>query len=153
MVNGLLTRIAILCSGIIIFPIISCGRLITNENFSNLVISSIYRATPHIGGESAHLDRRRLSKFDLVFSFLCCLIVFYFMYGAAYFVWTQMFFNSSGGSYSEGLNDLYFFYVNLIEFMSLLFIRTRSSIKYLPKYIILLNLMFLFYFNSYFYAA
>ncbi len=41
----------------------------------------------------------------------------------------------------------------MLEFMALFFIRTRSSIKYLPKMITLLNICFLMYVNSYFYSA
>jgi hypothetical protein len=37
--------------------------------------------------------------------------------------------------------------------MSLFFIRTRSSIKYLPKFLTLLNMTFIFYLNSYIYSA
>eukprot|EP00356_Strombidium_inclinatum_P017314 CAMPEP_0170490742 /NCGR_PEP_ID=MMETSP0208-20121228/8827_1 /TAXON_ID=197538 /ORGANISM="Strombidium inclinatum, Strain S3" /LENGTH=98 /DNA_ID=CAMNT_0010766183 /DNA_START=1422 /DNA_END=1715 /DNA_ORIENTATION=+ len=56
-------------------------------------------------------------------------------------------------TFSESLNDGYFFYVNFMELFSFLFIRTRSSIKYFPKFITIVNLMFLFYVNSYMYPA
>ena len=56
-------------------------------------------------------------------------------------------------TYPSSLNDLYFGYVNMIEFACFLFVRTRISIKYLPKFITILNLVFLFYINSYMYAA
>jgi hypothetical protein len=55
--------------------------------------------------------------------------------------------------YAEGINDLYFFYVNMIEFASFFFVRTRSSIKYLPKFVAIMNVTFLFYINSYIYSA
>lgn len=54
---------------------------------------------------------------------------------------------------ARGINDLYFFYSNLIEFLTLFFIRTRSSIKFYPKMITILNVVYIFYLNSYFYSS
>ena len=81
---------------------------------------------------------------------LGCLISFYFMYASSYFLWTDMVFPMI---LARGINDLYFFYFNLLEFSSLFFIRTRSSIKYLPKYISIMNLIYIMYLNSYPYSA
>lgn len=61
-----------------------------------------------------------------------------------------MAFNSN---FSKSLNDAYFFYINTIELLSFLFIRTRSTIKYLPKYLTIGNIMFLMYLNSYMYPS
>ena len=52
-----------------------------------------------------------------------------------------------------GINDLYFFYHNIMEFANLFFIRTRSSIKYFPKLILILNMCFVMYVDSYVYSA
>lgn len=49
---------------------------------------------------------------------------------------------------SGSFNDAYFFYVNMIEMVSFIFLRTRSSIKYFPKLITIANITFLFYVNS-----
>ena len=56
-------------------------------------------------------------------------------------------------TFPNALNDMYFGYINMAEFASLLFVRTRMSIKFTPKMVTMLNLMFLFYLNSYLYAA
>lgn len=72
------------------------------------------------------------------------------MYASSYFIWTEIVFPPILG---RGINDLYFFYVNMLEFASLFFVRTRSTIKYLPKLITCLNIMFIYYVNSYLYAA
>lgn len=56
-------------------------------------------------------------------------------------------------TFPGSLNDLYFAYINLVEFGCFIFVRTRMTIKYLPKFITILNLMFLFYINSYMYSA
>jgi len=52
-----------------------------------------------------------------------------------------------------GLDDLYFGYINLMEFTYFLFVRTRSSLKYYPKMVTIMNIAFLIYINSYDYAA
>jgi hypothetical protein len=57
------------------------------------------------------------------------------------------------GLYPIGLPEAYFFSIFVLEFVTILFIRTRSSIKYFPKFITLINIWFLFYCNSYFYGV
>ena len=61
-----------------------------------------------------------------------------------------MAFNSN---FTKSLNDAYFFYINTVELLSFLFIRTRSSIKYAPKFLTIANLIFLMYINSYMYPS
>lgn len=99
---------------------------------------------------AAYLDRRGSSKWDLIFSHIVVLAVFYFMYASCYFLWSGIVFPSF---IAKGINDLYFFYINFLEFMGFFFIRTRSSIKYLPKLLMMLNLWFMVYINEYFYSA
>lgn len=72
------------------------------------------------------------------------------MFGASYELWTQLVFRHI---FAKGINDVYFFYVNMVEFAVLFLVRTRSTIKYLPKFIIILNVTFIFYINSYLYSA
>jgi len=65
-------------------------------------------------------------------------------------MWSHSIFPSASAT---GLSDLYFANVNLLEFLTFIFIRTRSSIKYFAKFITILNIAFLFYINSYIYGA
>jgi len=51
------------------------------------------------------------------------------------------------------INELYFGYSNLLEFFCFIFVRTRLSIKYCPKFLTIINLIFLLYINSYMYGA
>lgn len=51
------------------------------------------------------------------------------------------------------VHEEYFFYINYIELLTFIFIRTRSSIKYFPKLITVANMTFLMYINSQMYAA
>lgn len=55
--------------------------------------------------------------------------------------------------FAGGLNDMYFFYSNIVEFTYFIFIRTRLSLKYYPKVVTLMNTFFLVYINSYLYSA
>ena len=102
------------------------------------------------GALAAYLDRNERSKVPLMLSLMNALIVYYVMYIASYHIWTKWTFNSV---YSGIINDQYFFYVNYTELIAFVFIRTRSSIKYLPKLITVINLMFLMYVNQQMYAA
>lgn len=56
-------------------------------------------------------------------------------------------------TYGRTLDDLYFFLSNFIEFTYFIFIRTRLSLKYYPKVVTLINLVFFVYINSYMYSA
>ena len=103
-----------------------------------------------IGAYSAHLDRQGASKKTFLFALCFTLLVFYFMQTSCYFFWTQLIFPEP---YASHINDLYFAYSNFLEFFVFIFIRTRTSIKYYAKFITILNLMFLFYINSYMYGA
>lgn len=83
-------------------------------------------------------------------AFLVMMVVYYVMYMACFKVWTNFAFNDT---FSDTLNDGYFFYINITELMAYLFVRTRSSIKYLPKFILVANMWFLCYCNSYMYPS
>lgn len=76
--------------------------------------------------------------------------MYYLMFLACSNAWTHLCFNSY---FSMSLNDAYFFYVTMMELFSFLFFRTRSTLKYLPKYITIANLIFLIYVNSYMYPC
>ena len=110
----------------------------------------IYQQMGVIGAYSAHLDRTGRSKKPFLFGLIGTLIVFYFMQSSCYFFWTQMMFPEP---YAGQINDVYFAYSNFLEFFVFIFIRTRSSIKFYAKFITIPNVIFLFYINSYMYAA
>ena len=103
-----------------------------------------------VGALSAYLDRNGLGKGWLIFGLVSTLIVYYLMYMACYTMWTYMAFNTSFAGF---LNHAYYFYINTIELLSFIFVRTRSSIKYYPKMITMCNVMFLMYVNSYMYPC
>ena len=85
-----------------------------------------------------------------MFGLLTGLLTSYGLYIACSKVMTAMIFNST---YSGTVDHSYFFMVNVFEIMSLLFVRTRSTIKYLPKFLLILNVMYLMYVSSFVYAC
>jgi hypothetical protein len=102
------------------------------------------------GAIAAYLDRNEKSKFELIFSIIIVLIIYYSMYVACFGLWTSLAFNNT---YSGIVNNQYIFYSNSLELLTFIFVRTRSTIKYLPKLITIINLMFLMMINSHMYAA
>ena len=103
-----------------------------------------------IGAYAAQLDRQGRSKKMFLTALCFTLLVFYFMQTSCYYFWTSMIFPNV---YAGHINDMYFGYANFLEFFVFIFIRTRSSIKFCPKMITIINIMFLFYINSYMYSA
>lgn len=88
LINGMLIRVAIMCSNIIIFPMLSCASSMLRNSLSRWQIAAIYRSSPHIGQFAAYFDRQGLSKCPLIFAYLFCLMAFYFMYASCYLLWT-----------------------------------------------------------------
>ena len=104
-----------------------------------------------VGALAAYLDREGRPKGIIYGTYFFSLALYYVMYIACSHLWTIMCFSSQ--VYSENVNQAYFFYINMLELGSFIFLRTRSSIKYFPKIITLANLVFLFYVNTTMYSA
>jgi hypothetical protein len=103
-----------------------------------------------VGAQAAYQERMGQSKTMFILALACSLLLVCFMQTACYYLWTQMMFPYT---FPNALDDMYFGYINFVEFANFLFVRTRISIKYLPKFISILNVVFLFYINSYMYGA
>jgi hypothetical protein len=102
------------------------------------------------GAMAAYLDRNGRSKKGLMFSIFTVMFTYYIMYMASYTFWDQVTF---GKTFTGKINDHYYFYVNILEMTTFVFVRTRSSIKYFSKYVTIANIIFLMYINSHMYAA
>jgi hypothetical protein len=149
-INGLAIRIAILASNVIIFPLMWVIKVVIGQEMTYGQRAQIYHSMGIIGAQSAYLERNGQNKRAFLAALVFTLFIICFMQTSCYYLWTQMMFPYT---FPGAINDIYFGYINLVEFVSFIFIRTRMSIKYYPKFITLLNLMFLFYINSYMYAA
>lgn len=98
----------------------------------------------------AFYDSQGKSKFMFGIAIFISLLLSYFVQTCCFFIWQKLVFPHF---YPQELSDLYFAYLNFIEFTWFVFGRTRLTLKYYPKIITILNVTFLVYINSYKYAA
>jgi len=110
---------------------------------SDINQSLAYRAVPWIGIHGAHLKRTKQRTLFLFLSFFGLLVITYMFYGTCYNTWFDYFYNNRPILRNEG--DLYYPYLEMIELLTLIFIRTRISIGYFPKIITILNVLYLYY--------
>lgn len=151
--NALIVRVAIRCSVIFVFPFIWCHELFSQDltearRFRRR--AAIYSSLNLTGAQVAYLERNNLSSAFILFSLLIICIFFYCVHVASYKFWTSLVFSTA---FSGSVQDAYYLYANWTELVAFMFIRTRSSLKYAPKFITIMNLSFLFYVNSYMYPA
>ena len=151
---ALLIRFAVRCAVVLIFPCIACESMNASEPRD---IRRMYARRHHfyigmgmIGAEAAYRDRNNMGKCAMICSIILAIILIYVAHVACYSIWNALIFSAA---FSGRLNEQYYLYVNFSELMSFLFIRTRSSIKYMPKMITILNMVFLMYVNTYMYCA
>ncbi len=152
-VTSQMVRVGLMASTAIIFtisnpfykPIVHCfpSRLRPYGSLLN-------RAIPWVGVDSAYLSRTNRSSKDLILSFFFYLFLTYFTFGSSYYLWTELFLK--GHLVNAELNDSYFGIVGLMEFLSLLFMRTRLSLRYFPRFLLVANVLFLYYILINFYA-
>lgn len=57
-VNGLVVRIALLCSNVVIFPMLWCIKIFSGQQMNPEQQAQIYQQMGVIGAYSAHLDRQ-----------------------------------------------------------------------------------------------
>ena len=149
-VNGLFVRIALICSNVILFPLLYLIKIFSPQQITDQETAQIYQQMGVIGALSANFDRQGASKKIFLSGIFYTFFIFSFMQSSCYFFWTMIAFPDT---WAGEINSIYFVYSNFLEFFCFIFIRTRTSIKFFPKFITIPNLIFLFYINSYMYAA
>ena len=149
-VNGIVIRMLLTLSNILIFPMMAVIACCTRRNIDHRVQAAIYQSLGIMGAQMAHLDRQGGSKTSLVLAVLACLFMVYFVQSAVIFIWARIFLPHT---YAGGLNDGFFGYNNFLEFSFFIFIRTRLSIKYYSKLVTILNVTLMLYIYSYQYSA
>lgn len=119
------------------------------DSNGNAVLSQmlIFRTFPWIGIYLYALlyNHRQHEKKYVIFAFICLLLLFYFIYLGSYYFWNATLF---GKSFPKGLEESYYSFIAAIELINLLFFRTRTTLKYLPKYLFILQFMFLYHLNN-----
>lgn len=148
--NGLVVRVALISSNVVIVPILWVMKKCFGIRESDRNIQVIYHSMGVIGAQIADIQRNKKSKVVFSLAVVAVLLLTYYVQTCCYFVWVKLMFPAS---FASNLNDLYFFYSNLLEFTFFIFIRTRLSLKYYSKVVTLINLVFFVYINSYLYSA
>ena len=151
--NALIVRIAIRCAVIFVFPCIWCHELVQRDMPEERRLrrrAAIYSSLNFTGAQVAYLQRNNLGYMFVLLGLFAVCIFFYSTHLASYKMWTSLVFS---GAFSSNINDAYYLYMNWTELVAFMFLRTRSSIKYAPKFITISNLSFLYYVNSYMYPA
>eukprot|EP00826_Nyctotherus_ovalis_P016281 TRINITY_DN14703_c0_g1_i3.p1 TRINITY_DN14703_c0_g1~~TRINITY_DN14703_c0_g1_i3.p1 ORF type:complete len:282 (+),score=54.57 TRINITY_DN14703_c0_g1_i3:736-1581(+) len=111
--------------------------------------SALNAQFPWIGALSAYLSRKGKSDKYVMWAFFGFLCFSYLFWCVGHYLWISFFEQTRPYCNSHGAG--YFYYTQFVEFVLLIFCRTRVSIKYLPKILSFLNLLFLSYIYSYFY--
>lgn len=109
----------------------------------------IYQVVPWIGVYSSYFSRTGRNDGTLVMAYVQYMAVIVAFNAACYFIWSQRFFVF--GSFTASQLNLYYLYVQMMEMFFMLFVRTRISIRYLPRILTVLNVLFLTYYFAYFY--
>lgn len=78
------------------------------------------------------------------------MLVFYMTLVACQRVWTNLLFDVA---YSGTINESFYRFMTFYELVSFMVFRTRSTLKYAPKFLSIFHVMFLYYHMSYVYPA
>jgi len=85
------------------------------------------------------------SKTELIKSFLKMMLVVYFIYLSGLFVGSFILFSKS---LPKGLDENFLAFIAVLELLCLLFVRTRSSLKWFPRFSVLLMAAFVYYLQN-----
>eukprot|EP01017_Pseudomicrothorax_dubius_P036517 TRINITY_DN5234_c0_g1_i1.p1 TRINITY_DN5234_c0_g1~~TRINITY_DN5234_c0_g1_i1.p1 ORF type:complete len:314 (-),score=50.13 TRINITY_DN5234_c0_g1_i1:115-1056(-) len=107
----------------------------------------LYRTFPWVGQYLYALSFSGARGFDswVLLGFLLTVLLFYCIYLTSLFLWNSLLFYKSA---PRGLDESFYGFVAILEFAALVFIRTRSSLKFFPGFAVLLLVSFLMYFNT-----
>lgn len=114
-----------------------CMKCGAQEHLSRL---HIFKAFPWVGIYLYALayNNRKCEKY-VYGAFFCMIFLFYFVYLASSYLWSFFLFRKS---IPNGIDENFYGFVACMEFFSILFIRTRSTFKFVPLF---LNIVFFFY--------
>ncbi|CAG9331609.1 unnamed protein product [Blepharisma stoltei] len=146
LVTGLICRFAIVGSSAFLLALLSCPcfRFI-NPNCRYIA----YFAFPWIGEPAYALSHANKSSFRLIMAFLLMLFVFYMMYIGASILWT---YGVLENLYPLGLDERFYNLFSLIEFFSLIMIRTKKSAAFYPRITCFIITAFIIYRYHYVYG-
>lgn len=105
----------------------------------------VLRAFPWVGIYFYALLLNRKKIRYLIFAFVLLFVFFYFLYLGSYYLWNFFLFHKA---INPGTDENFYVLCALLEMASILFIRTRSSFYFLPKFWLLLLFAYLYYVNT-----
>ncbi|CAD8160337.1 unnamed protein product [Paramecium octaurelia] len=143
-VASIYMKMSIICAPILIIYMMSCMQICQNQDIQ---AQALIDAFPWVGQYLTILNRNQKLKKELLNAFIYMLILFYLVYFlqfSGYNSSIQLF----AKSYPRGLSENFFSSFLLNEFVSIIFLRTRASLYFVPKYIVLTYLLFIYYFES-----
>lgn len=103
----------------------------------------VHRAVAWIGVHASYLARTKRNSVYLIVAFFGCLMLTYGCYGPSVGIWEYLFCGDRPSVRNEA--TVYYTYLELMEMLVLVFIRTRISLCYFPKIFTLINVLFLYY--------
>jgi hypothetical protein len=145
-ITALMCRMSIISSAAVLISLQTCcGFCDRNENTQLMMFYSF----PWIGQSLYALRNSGRRSAELLTAYFTMFLTFYFMYACCYFVWTLMVFSHI---LPEGLDDNFFTLINMLEFFSLVFLRSKRSIAYFPRAVACSVLLFMLYRLNHFYG-
>ncbi|CAD8184833.1 unnamed protein product [Paramecium pentaurelia] len=141
-ISSLYIKITIICAPVIIIIMLEVSYIFGNRQIFPIFLA---RAFPWIGLYLNILDRTQRSKKQLIIAFALMLFLIYFIYLSSIIIGSYLLFKAQ---VPFGLEDNFFGLITVNEFASLLFLRTRSSLYFVPKFTIIYYYLFLWYVRS-----
>ena len=145
LITGLICRLSIAGSAGIMISLSWCMTLFRASENTRMIL---FYAFPWVGQPAFTLRSSQKGIFPLVLSFFLMLLVFYLMYTCTYTLWTPLIL---GYTYPFELIDKVYSTFNILEFYSLIFVRTKKSVLWFPRIIGLIMCSFFIYRRNNFY--
>lgn len=145
-ITALMCRVSITSSAAVLISLQTCCGTCERNEATQLML---FYSFPWIGQSLYALRSSGRRSAGLLLAYFTMFVAFYFMYACCYFVWTLMVFNHI---LPQGLDDNFFTLLNMLEFFSLIFLRSKRSIAYFPRFIGGAVVMFILYRLNHFYG-
>jgi len=116
-----------------------------HRNLTNMIGNVFRAAYPWLGSQIIQLHARHRSVWPLVIAHLGRVVVYWTMYEACQIVWNLWFYNKS---VPAGMLDWMPAIFLMIEYYSMLYVRSRMSMKHYPRLIFVYFMCYTSYFHS-----
>ena len=144
--TSLLIRILLSSGVIFIYPVLYALGRCSTLNTNVAMIANIFRvAYPWLGGEIVELQRSRASVWPLVIAHSTRVLVYWCIYEASNITWNYWFYAKS---LPEGMVDWAYGLFMLIEYFSMMFVRSEMTIKHYPRIIFSFYILYYSYFQA-----